>query len=101
MPLCLVVTRDVEARYRGFLGSIMLELAPGIYASPRMSKSVRERVWDVVTDWHMSLGRGSVTMTWRDKTASGGLRVLNLGEPPKDVVEHEGSLLVRRPLRVN
>ena len=96
MPLCLIVTRDVEMRYRGFLGSIMLELAPGVYAGPRLSKAVRERVWEVLSGWHGALRSGSVIMTWRDTAAPGGLRVLTLGEPPKDLVEHEGSLLVRR-----
>ncbi len=101
MPLCLVVTRDVEMRYRGFLGSVMLELAPGVYASPRMSKAVRERVWDVISDWHATLGSGRIVMTWRDPSAPGALRVQTLGEPPKDLVEHEGSLLVRRPHRAS
>jgi len=96
MPLCIVVTRDVEMRYRGFLGSLMLELAPGVYAGPRMTKAVRERVWDVLTEWHGALQGGSVVMAWRDATAPGGIRVKALGEPPKDIVEHEGSLLVRR-----
>lgn len=99
MPLCIVVTRDVEMRYRGFLGSVMLEVAPGLYIGPRISKGVRERIWDVMTDWHVTLGSGSVTMVWRDASMPGGLGVKSLGEPPKDLVEHEGSLLVRRPLR--
>ena len=34
MPMTVVVTRDVEARYRGFLASAMLEIAPGVYVSP-------------------------------------------------------------------
>lgn len=96
MPLCMVVTRDVEMRFRGFLGSVMLEVAPGVYVGPRLSKGVRERIWDVMTDWHGQLKSGSVTMIWRDTSAPGGLRVQALGEPPKDLVEHEGSLLVRR-----
>jgi CRISPR-associated protein Cas2 len=99
MPLCIVVTRDVEMRYRGFLGSVMLEMAPGVYVGPRLSKGVRERVWGVLSDWHAALQAGSVLMTWRDTTASGGIRVLSLGDAPKDLVEHEGSLLVRRQLR--
>ncbi len=99
MPLCIVVTRDVEMRYRGFLGSVMLEVAPGFYIGPRISKGVRERVWNVMTDWHTALGSGSVTMVWRDGSRPGGLGVLNLGEPPKELVEHEGTLLVRRSLR--
>ena len=35
MPMTVVVTRDFEARYRGFLTSIMLEIAPGVYACAR------------------------------------------------------------------
>src|SRR5262249_15637905 len=97
MPLCIVVTRDVEMRYRGFLGSVMLELAPSVYAGPRMSKGVRERVWDVVSEWHGQLRAGSIVMAWRESGAPGGLHVLTLGEPPKVLVEHEGSLLVSRP----
>ena len=96
MPLCMVVTRDVEDRYRGFLGSAMLELAPGIYAQPRMSAGVRERIWAVLSDWHGTLGRGSIVMAWAEPRASGSLGLRTLGEPPKDVVEHEGLLLVRR-----
>ena len=34
MPMTVVVTRDVEARYRGFLTSIMLEIAPGFMLRP-------------------------------------------------------------------
>jgi CRISPR-associated protein Cas2 len=99
LPLCIVVTRDVEMRYRGFLGSIMLEAAPGLYIGPRLSKGVRERVWSVLEDWYATLQAGSVVMVWRDTSATGGLHIKSLGEPPKDIVEHEGSLLVRRPVR--
>lgn len=99
MPMVVVVTRDVEARYRGFLGSVMLELGAGIYAHPRMSAGVRARLWRVMSDWHGQLGRGSILMTWTETAASGGLGLATLGEPPKDIVAHDAMLLVRRPLR--
>jgi CRISPR-associated protein Cas2 len=38
MPMTVVVTRDVEDRYRGFLSSVMLELAPGVYTGPRLGR---------------------------------------------------------------
>lgn len=98
MALCVIVTRDVEGRYRGFLGSAMLELAPGVYANPRMTKGVRDRIWRVLTDWHGQLQRGSIIMCWTDANAAGSIGLETLGEPPKDVVEHEGALLVRRHL---
>lgn len=96
MPMSVVITRDVEARYRGFLGSVMLELAPGVYAHPRMNAGVRNRVWDVLTEWFSQLQRGSIVMTWAEPAAHGGMGLLALGEPAKDIVHHDAMLLVRR-----
>ncbi len=98
MPMVVVITRDVEARYRGFLGSAMLELAPGMYAHPRMSAGVRARIWDVLSEWYFDLHTGSIVMTWADTGASGGLGLSTLGEPPKNIVAHDAMLLVRRSL---
>ena len=92
----MIVTRDVEARYRGFLTSVMLEVAPGVYVSPRMSAAVRERVWNVLADWWSALGRGSIVMVWREKHAAGDLAIETLGEPPKEIVDADGVLLVKR-----
>jgi CRISPR-associated protein Cas2 len=100
MPMVVVITRDVEPRYRGFLGSAMLELAPGVYAHPRMSAGVRQRVFAVLEEWHAALGRGSIVMTWADSTAHGGLGLATLGEPPKRIVPYDGTLLAMRPLTV-
>jgi CRISPR-associated protein Cas2 len=91
-----VVTRDVEDRYRGFLTSVMLEIAPGVYVSPQMSQGVRDRVWSVLTDWWSALGNGSVVMTWRDVKAIGNLQIRTLGTPPKEIVDADGILLVKR-----
>ena len=73
MPLAVVITRDVEGRSRGFLSSAMLELAPGVYANPRMSVGVRTRIWGVLSEWHGRLRRGSIVMTWAESAANGGL----------------------------
>ena len=94
--MVVVITRDVERRYRGFLGSVMLELAPGIYAHPSMSAGVRMRIWRVLNSWHQHLCRGSIVMTWADSTADGGLGLKSLGEPPKEIVKHNAMLLIRR-----
>lgn len=96
MPLTMIVTRDVEMRYRGFLTSVMLEVAPGVYVAPEMSAAVRERVWNVMTTWWEALGRGSLTLVWRDTKATGNLRIETLGEPAKTIVDADGVLLVKR-----
>ncbi len=98
MPMTIVVTRDVEDRYRGFLSSVMLELAPGVYTGPRLSRGVRDRVWRVMSDWHGELRRGSIALTWRDTAAPGGQSVLTLGEPRRILVDLDGVLLVKREL---
>ena len=98
MSLTLVVTRDVEDRYRGFLGSLMLEVAAGVYVGPKLSKATRERIVTVVTDWHATLARGSITVIWRAADKNGGIGLLTLGEPPKDLVPVDGMLLTRKAL---
>ncbi len=99
MPMAAVVTRNVEARYRGFLASVMLEVAPGVYVAPDLSPSVRTRVWNVLSDWWAALGTGSIVMIWRDTEAVGNLRIETLGEPPKEIADADGILLVRRKLK--
>lgn len=96
MPMTVVVTRDVEARYRGFLTSVMLEVAPGVYVAPDLSAAVRHRVWGVLKSWWFALGRGALVMVWRDKTASGNLRIETLGEPSKEIIDADGVLLLKR-----
>ena len=86
MPLAVVVTRDVADRFRGFLASVMLEVAPAVYISPRMTKGVRERVWTVLADWHAAEPRGSVVMVWRDNNQTGGVGLAHLGSPPRELV---------------
>ncbi|MDK3016476.1 type I-E CRISPR-associated endoribonuclease Cas2e [Pseudodonghicola flavimaris] len=96
MPLTMIVTRDVEARYRGFLTSVMLEISAGVYVAPDMSAGVRRRVWTVLGTWWQTLGRGSLVLVWRDPSATGHLRIETLGDPPKTIVDADGVLLVKR-----
>ena len=94
--MTIVVTVNAEARYRGFLTSAMLEIAAGVYTSPQMTAGVRERVWDVLAQWHSGLGQGSIVMTWHDPSAVGGQQIRVLGEAPKTIVDADGVYLVRR-----
>ena len=96
LPTTVVVTRDVEARYRGFLASVMLEISPGIYVSPDLSKGVRNRTWEVLDDWYRTLRRGAIVMIWRDNSACGNLSFQHLGDMPKEIVDADGILLVKR-----
>lgn len=96
MPLVMITTRDVADRFHGFLASVMLEVAPGVFVSPRMNTGVRQRTWTVLSDWHHEEPRGSLVMVWRDVTQTGGIGLAHLGTPPRELVEADGMWLTRR-----
>lgn len=96
MALTMLITRDVEDRYRGFLSSAMLELAPGVYASPSLSARAREKIWSVVSDWHTNLRSGSLTLVYPDRQADSGLAVRSLGTPARQAIRLDGILLTCR-----
>jgi CRISPR-associated protein Cas2 len=98
MPTTVVVTRDVVDRFRGFLASVMPEVAPGVYVSPELSRGVRERVWNVVAEWWNERPGGSLLMAWRDDNAPGRMGIATLGLPPVELVDVEGVLLARKPV---
>jgi CRISPR-associated protein Cas2 len=95
MALVTIVTRDVADRFRGFLSSVALEVAPCTYVNPNMSKNVRERVWAVMKEWHATDPRGSIVMIWRDREATGGLGLAHLGTPGKTLHELDGMWIAR------
>ena len=93
--MTVVVTVNVEARYRGFLASAMLEIAPGVYTGPQMTAGIRDRVWGVLERWFAELRTGSIVMTWRDTKAIGGQQLRTLGQPPRTIVDADGVYLVK------
>lgn len=93
--MTVVVTINVEARYRGFLASAMLEIAPGVYTSPQLTQGIRERIWEVLAQWHGELQQGAIVMTWRDPAAVGEQQIRTLGAAPKEIVDAEGVYLVK------
>ncbi len=96
--MTVVVTRNVSPRIRGFLASTMLEMAPGVYSSPRQSPAVRERVWKVLEEWFASEKDASIVMVWRDPGMPGEQAVRTLGLPPIALVEIDGLIVTHRQM---
>jgi CRISPR-associated protein Cas2 len=77
----------------------MHEIAPGVYAVPKMKKSVRERLWRVLLSWEELIPEdGGIVILWRNAKAPSGLGVRILGWPKKELVEYEGMWLTFRNL---
>ena len=93
--MTVIVTVNVADRFRGFLASAMLEIAPGVYTSPQLTAGIRERIWDVLARWYYELGQGAIVMTWRDPQAVGEQQIRTLGEVPKSLVDADGVYLVK------
>lgn len=97
MPMTIAVTRDVPGRFRGFLASCMLELAPGVYTAPRLTKAVRSRIISVMLDWAGEIpSNGFVLLSWPDSTKPGGQAIWSIGTPTRHLYDHEGVFLTRR-----
>jgi CRISPR-associated protein Cas2 len=96
MSMTVIVTRNVSDRIRGFLASSMLELAPGVYSSPRQSAAVRDRVWQVLEDGFQYELEASIVMVWQEPHMPGGQAVRVLGLPPIEFVAADGIVLSRR-----
>ncbi len=94
--MTLVATRNVSARMRGYLASVMLELAPGVYSAARISPAVRERIWGVLQTWFAHEVDASVVMVWREVSQPGGQSVRILGSPPIEFVDVDGLILSKR-----
>ena len=97
--MTIAVTRNTPNRFNGFLASCMHEIAPGVYAAPRMKKSVRERVWNVMMEWAELLPQdGGVVLFWKSQKAPSGLGIRMVGWPKKEMTDHEGLWLTVRDL---
>jgi CRISPR-associated protein Cas2 len=101
MSMTVVVTRNVPDRFRGFLASAMLEIAPGVYTSSQLSAGVRERLWAVLEGWFVGLPESSIVMVWRDSSVPAGQSLRVLGVPPIDLVELDGIILARKRARAD
>lgn len=96
MPMTIIVTRDVAARYHGFLASVMPEIAPGVYVSPALSQAIRERIWDVVERWWGDAPGGSILLSYPSRTEPAGLAIRSVGLPPVQLALLDGVLVTRR-----
>jgi len=97
MSMTVVVTRNVPDRYRGFLASCMREIGPGVYTSPTMTEGVRERVWEVLTEWSEALpADAGVLLTWRDRKEPSRQAIRTIGWPRSDIADRDGIWLARR-----
>lgn len=95
MPMTVVVVRDVPDRFRGFLASVMLEIAPCVYTGPKMTAGIRERVWKVLEEWYQECLEGGVLMTWPDTKQPGGQAIRTLGWTRRELIEIDGIILSR------
>ncbi len=75
----------------------MVEIGPGVYVAPTMTKGVRTRVWSVLQNWFGALGGGAIVICWRNRNEPGHLGIATLGSPPCVLFDADGVYLSFRP----
>lgn len=96
--MVVIVTNNVKPRFRGFLSSCMLEIAPGVYTSPKINPHVRTSIWNILTNWYNFEPVGSIIMTWQTSQHPAEQEYLSLGIPQKELVEIDGIWILRKAL---
>ena len=96
MGMTIAVTRNVSPRTRGFLSSVMLEVAAGVYSSPRLNPAVRDRIWSVLTEWFQYENDASIILVYEDKACTDGQCIRLLGVPPINLIEIDGLTVSHR-----
>ncbi|MBN1880447.1 type I-E CRISPR-associated endoribonuclease Cas2 [bacterium] len=99
--MTIVVTRNVAPRVRGFLASVMLEIAPGVYISPRLNQGVRERLLGVLDDYWMGQSDQGIVVCWESKQVPCGIDLKIWGSPVHSIEDIDGLFLCRRALTDN
>jgi len=95
----VVLTRDVADRYRGFLASVLAEVAPGVYIAANLTTGIRDRSWGVLEKWWNTAPGGSVIMVFADRNAPSGMTVRTIGAPAINLVDVDGLHLAHFAVR--
>ena len=98
MPKAIIVTTNVEQRYRGLLSSHCLEVDAGVYFAPDIQRSVLEQIIAIMREWWVILRKGSILVLADDRDTQSGLRVTWIGTPRRDIIDYDGIMMVRREL---
>lgn len=87
--MLVIVVENVPPRLRGRLAIWLLEVRAGVYVG-KVSRRVREMIWDTVED---GIGEGNAVMAWSTNRES-GFDFLTLGANRRIPVEFDGIKLV-------
>ena len=97
--MTVITTNNASPRIRGFLASVMLEIAPAVYISPKMNERVRTSVWLHLEEWYPYEDKAAIVMIWREPKAIGKLGVRTLGTPKLSLLELDGLLVTFREVK--
>lgn len=96
MTFAVIQFANKPARFKGFLASVMLEIAPNTFVAPRFKRAALDRVWEVLRDWHAAAPEGYVIALIGSSEPRGVPEIRTLGLPPRTILEQDEMLLLLR-----
>lgn len=94
--MIVIITVNVPERTNGYLSSIMLEVNPGVFVSPNISRSVLEKTWNIVSGWWHENGTGNLLMMKTNKDLPGNIELRYAGSSRRKIVTLDDILCVEK-----
>jgi CRISPR-associated protein Cas2 len=89
----MILVRNVPTSLKGELSRWLMEPLPGVFLG-HVSAIVRDALWDKCRE---KCGKGGCILLYPWPSEQ-GFRAFTYGNLPRDIVDHEGLYLVRKPL---
>ena len=95
MKYALIALSNKPRRFSGFLHSVAMEVAPGVFLSADFNRLAFERIWRALEEWHGAWPEGWIVAVVPADKPRYPPEIRTLGVPARTLVEHEGIHLLK------
>lgn len=90
MRYALVAVSNKPRRFSGFLHSVAMEVAPGVFLAADFNRAAFDRIWRVLEDWHGTWPDGWIVAVIPASKLRHPPEIRTLGVPARTLVERDG-----------
>lgn len=90
MKYALLALSNKPRRFAGFLHSVAMEVAPGVFLAADFNRAAFERVWEVLEAWHQAWPEGWIVAVLPAEKPRHPPMIRALGVPARTLIEHDG-----------
>lgn len=95
MKYAVIALSGKPRRFSGFLHSVAMELAPGMFLAADFDRAAFDRVWRTLEEWHAHWPEGWIIAVLPAKKVRHPPELRALGVPPRTLIELDGLYLLK------